>query len=132
MRGQSSRYTIYGHMRRIPILLLLITAPIAALTDTYPRQNGVDAIHYVFRLSLLTTDANEIKGEATVDLRFMADGLREVFLDLTSAADGKGMTVVKVTSNGQDLAYTHENNRLRLPLPAGVKSGQDVSFTIRY
>jgi aminopeptidase N len=119
-------------MRRIPILLILIIAPMAALTDTYPRQPGVDAIHYVFRLSLLTTDANEIQGEATVDLRVVGDGLREVFLDLTSAADGKGMTIVRVTSNGQDVAHTHQNNRLKLPLPAGVKSVQDVSFTIRY
>jgi len=124
--------TIDDHMRRIPILLILIIAPIAALTDTYPRQPGVDAIHYIFRLSLLTTDANEIQGEATVNLRVVTDGLREMFLDLTSAADGKGMTVVGVTSNGQEVAFTHQSNRLKLPMPAGVKSGQDVSFTIRY
>ena len=60
--------------------------------DTYPRQPGIDAQHYIFRVTL--NDYNdEIAGEATVVLRFVRDGITSVALDLTSAAGGKGMTV---------------------------------------
>src|SRR5437867_4253250 len=34
--------------------------------DTYPRQPGIDARHYAVRLSLLTSDSNEIQAVATV------------------------------------------------------------------
>ena len=29
--------------------------------DTYPRQPGIDAQHYAVRLTLLTSDSNEIR-----------------------------------------------------------------------
>ncbi|HTI37762.1 MAG TPA: M1 family metallopeptidase [Vicinamibacterales bacterium] len=116
----------------------LFTAAVAAATagvsaDTYPRQPGIDAEHYVFRLTLLTNDSNEIQGEATVRLRITENGVQDAFLDLRSAtADGKGMTVTRVTSSGQPVPFTHEQNRLKLPLPAGVKAGDEVTFDIAY
>ena len=101
--------------------------------DTYPRQPGIDARHYTIRLSLLTTESNEIQAEADVTLRIVAPGVRDVFLDLTSVgADGKGMKVTAVTSNGRPVTVDHRANRLRLPLPADVTAGQDVTFTISY
>ena len=91
----------------------------------------MDAEHYVFRLTLLTTDSNEIEGEATVRLRMTANGVKDALLDLTSATpDGKGMTVTRVTSNGQRVRFTHEHDRVRLPLPANVKAGDEVTFDI--
>ncbi len=102
-----------------------------ARADTYPRQPGVDASHYVFRLEL--SDAKpDIIGEATVDLRFTQDGVTSVALDLASAADGKGMTVTTVTSGGQAVRYRHQNNVLTLQLPAPAKAGQHMLFTIAY
>src|SRR6478609_6896647 len=96
------------------VLLLtvaLILSSAHALADTYPRQPGVDAEHYVFRLTLLTTDSNEIDGEATVRLRILANGVKDALLDLTSATpDGKGMTVTRVRSNGQPVSFTHEHD----------------------
>src|SRR5262245_31674263 len=101
--------------------------------DTYPRPPGIDARHYAVRLTLLTTDSNEIRGEATVTLRVVTPGTREAVLDLTSATpDGKGMTVTSVTSDGRTLPIDHRANRLHLPLPAGATAGQDVTFTIAY
>ena len=38
-----------------------------AVADTYPRQPGIDALNYVFRLTL-SDDTDEIVGEATIDL----------------------------------------------------------------
>jgi aminopeptidase N len=101
--------------------------------DTYPRQPGIDARHYAVRLTLLTSDSNEIRGEATVTLRIVTAGTREAVLDLTSATpDGKGMTVTSITSEGRTVPIDHRGNRLHLPLPAAATSGQDVTFTITY
>src|SRR5918993_2930224 len=73
------------------VFVFLVFSSADATADTYPRQPGVDAIHYVFRLTI-TDASNEIGGEGTATLRMVADGVREVFLDLASAADGRGMT----------------------------------------
>ncbi|MEZ5289993.1 MAG: M1 family metallopeptidase [Vicinamibacterales bacterium] len=104
-----------------------------AAADTYPRQPGVDARHYVFRLTLLTGDANAIQGEAAVTVRLLDNDVRALKLDLASPrADGRGMTVTGVTAGGAAVAFTHRENRLHLPLPAGLAAGQDVTFTITY
>jgi len=116
---------------RLIVLALLFSVPLGA--DTYPRQPGVDAQHYVFRLTLLTSDSNQIQGEAAVTLRITRDDVRDVWLDFTSATTGgKGMTVSTVTVAGQSVAFTHRDNRLKLGVPAGTKAGQNVTFVINY
>jgi aminopeptidase N len=111
--------------------LLVLAGSSAALADTYPRQPGIDAIHYVFRLTLADS-SNEIAGEATASLHLTADNVAEAVLDLTSAAGGAGMTVTSVVTGGKAVPYTHERDRLRLRLPPGASNGQSVSFTITY
>src|SRR5437763_8858445 len=78
-------------------LALAVTAALA-FADNYPRQPGIDAQHYIFRVAL-SDDTDEIACEATVDLRFVQDGVTRAALDLTSLKDGKGMTVTEVTSS---------------------------------
>ncbi len=121
-------------IRHVPVILALtLAAGIGVHADTYPRQAGVDARHYVFRLTLLTSDSNEIQGEATTTFRLLTAGLREIALDLaTPRADGKGMTVASVSSPVGPVSFTHQENRLRLTLPAGLAAGQEVTFTITY
>ena len=115
------------------VVALAAAAPVTLGADTYPRQPGVDAQHYVFRLTLLTGESNEIQGEATVTLRLLAAGVNEIALDLaTPTADGKGMTVATVTAGGRPVPFAHRDDRLRLTAPAGLTAGQDVSFTITY
>ena len=117
------------HMRLVLALVVAWSANAGA--DTYPRQAGVDARHYVFRVTLLTGDSNEIQGEATATFRLLASNLGELALDLaTPRADGKGMTVTSVTSKAASVAFTHRDNRLRLVLPSGLTAGQEVTFTI--
>lgn len=113
----------------LPALILLSTALLGA--DTYPRQPGVDAIHYVFQLTLGDA-SDEIQGETTVTVKFVADGLREVVLDLTSATTGKGMAVSRVALGNQPLTYSHAENRLRLTLPTPSTAGAESSFTVTY
>jgi aminopeptidase N len=99
--------------------------------DTYPRQPGIDAWHYVFRLTLSDTSP-EIQGEATVDLRIAKDGTPDAVLDLASSSGGKGMTVTGVTSNGHAVPFVHEHDRLTLPLPSSLHAGDHVRFTVAY
>ena len=70
------------------LLLLAFLCGSHAVADTYPRQPGIDAQHYIFRL-ILSDDSNEISGETTVDLRFVRDGVTEIALDLASVANDK-------------------------------------------
>lgn len=122
------------HWHSLGLAIVLTMAAVApAGADTYPRQPGIDARHYVFRLSLLTDDTNEIQGEAKVTLRVLTAGLREAALDLaTPRPDGKGMTVSSVSIAAGPVPFTHRDNRLRLTLPEGLAVGQDVTVTIAY
>ena len=79
-------------MRQIPawsILVLLLTAT-ATSADTYPRQRGVDAIHYIFNLTI-SDASNELVAESTVTVRFTAAGIQELTPDLTTATASPGM-----------------------------------------
>lgn len=103
-----------------------ILAVCAAFADSYPRQRGIDAQHYVLRVSV--SDENDaITGETTVTMRFVSDGVREFALDLAN-----GMTVDGVSSGGGNVTYTHQNDRLTISLPAAPKAGDLRDFTIRY
>jgi aminopeptidase N len=117
-------------MKKLAAFLVLI-APAAAVADTYPRQPDVDAIHYVFRLTLVDS-SNEIAGEATVQLRLAADNVTEAVLDLASAGARGGMKVSSVTNGDTRATFSHADDRLRIGLPQGATKGQDVVVTIQY
>ncbi len=108
-----------------------IAPPSAGTLDTYPRQPGVDVQHYAFALEL-TDSSDEIRGEATVTIRFTKDGLASFFLDLATPANGKGMTATGVFSDGAPLHYTHTENRLTITLPRPSRTSELQRFTIRY
>jgi aminopeptidase N len=101
-----------------PQLVVLTTAAttgaISAAADTYPRQQGVDAIHYVFRLTV-DDQSNRITGEAAVTVR-LAQGVGELTLDLASAGGDRGMTVSAVTLEGRAVRFEHASDRLRITL----------------
>ena len=120
--------------RSLPLIAGVLAATAFATAvgaDTYPRQPGVDAIHYVFRLAL-DDASDEIRGEADVRLRFVSDGVGEVFLDLTSESEGKGMTVESALLGERALAFEHGADRLRLPLGEAPAAGEERTLTIRY
>ena len=91
----------------------LVLCASLAFADNYPRQPGIDAQHYTFRITL-TDASDEVTGEATVDLRFLQSGVTQVVLDLTSLKDGKGMTVAAVSSRGAALKFQHSADRLAI------------------
>ncbi|HUQ88145.1 MAG TPA: M1 family metallopeptidase [Vicinamibacterales bacterium] len=123
---------------RIGALLLLFTATLNA--DTYPRQPGIDALHYVFRVGL-TDASSEIAGETTMTVKFLRDSVVDLNLDLTSLSIASGMTVQSVRRGGpidmpgpasDNLSFTHSANRLHIVMPPLSKAGQEFTFTIRY
>ena len=122
------------------LIALLLLFPAALRADTYPRQPGVDVIHYVFRVTLNDT-ASDITGETTITVRYLRDAVAELNLDLTSMSVATGMTVQSVRRGGpidvpgppsDNIVFTHANNRLHLVLPPLTKAGQEFTFTIRY
>ncbi|HLJ45772.1 MAG TPA: M1 family metallopeptidase [Bryobacteraceae bacterium] len=85
----------------------------------------------MFRLTL-SDSSDEIEGSTTVTVRFLADGVTQIALDLASAANGKGMTVTEVTSTAGNVQYRHEHDRLVLSLSTEGRSGEKREFTVRY
>ena len=120
--------------------MLLIASSASLHADTYPRQAGVDILHYVFRIGL-TDQSSEITGETTITAKFLRDAVAELNLDLTSINVATGMTVQSVRRGGpidvpgplsDNILFTHTANRLHLVLPQASKTGQELLFTIRY
>jgi aminopeptidase N len=106
-----------------------VTVSLAA--DTYPRQPNVDAVHYVFRLTL--TDASkEIAGESTAVLRMLAAGTRDAVLDLTSKNADTGMSVSGVTCGGAPVVFAHDSNRVRITFAQPLPAGTEISCTTTY
>ncbi len=102
--------------------------------DTYPKNPKIDVINYVFKIELSDT-TDEIVAEATVDVRFLADGVGEFRLDLTNtstALNGKGMSVSRIMRNGKAVEYRHDNNALIIKLSTAATANQRDKFTIFY
>ena len=114
--------------------LLIIGLPISAFSDTYPKNPNIDVINYIFKLEL-SDSTDEITGEATIDVNFLVDGIRELRLDLINASkdlNGKGMKVSGVLSDGKRAEYRHENNAVFIKLPATSKANRREKYTIFY
>jgi aminopeptidase N len=102
-----------------------------ASADTYPRQPGVDALHYAFRLTL-DDESDVIDGEAVLDLRFVKEQVSSVALDLVGESEGKGMAVSSVLWNGKPATFEHANDRLTLTLAQPPPAGGRGRITVRY
>jgi aminopeptidase N len=108
-----------------------LSLPPHSRADGYPRQPGIDAIHYAFRLTL-RDETDEIAGEATVQIQFLQDGQAEFFLDLASMNGSKGMVVRSVTAGGAPARFEHKDNRLKIILATPSKAGERRAFVIAY
>ena len=105
-----------------------------SFTDPYPKNPNIDALNYRFEFEL-SDDTDEIHGKATVDVRFLTEGIQTLRLDLIKQSDileGKGMSVTKIESEGKLVTYTHENDVLLISLPTPSHENQRSQFTITY
>lgn len=122
--------------RFLPLAGLVVVAGAAsAAADTYPRQPGLDVLHYAFRLTL-SDDTDRIEGEATVEIRVRSDGLSTLELDLAQPrgeAPDRGMTVSAVRDpGGTPLPFEHAGERLRVRLEPAGREGERRAVVVRY
>jgi len=98
--------------------------------DPYPKNPNIDILNYKFQLNLNdTTDV--IYGSAQITLNIKESESR-VRLDLVSQNQlGKGMKVHKVTFNGDEVAYTHEDNVLLIETE-GLGYTSNDNITVEY
>jgi aminopeptidase N len=112
------------------LLLMAILSP----ADTYPRQPGVDILHYAFHLTL-SDETDSIEGEAVITLRVVKDGVGALTLDLVqpkAEAGNRGMTVSAVTEAGKAVTFEHASDRLTLRLDPAGRAGETRTFAVRY
>jgi aminopeptidase N len=111
--------------------LAIVGAHGMASADTYPRQPGVDVVHYVFQLTV-SDESREIDGETAVRFRVLTDGLDQIVLDLGTSVGQRGMYVSTVTENGNRLEFSHEDDRLAIKLPARAAAGDERTVSVQY
>ena len=118
-------------LRTFAILALIGSLAARSPADTYPRQAGVDVIHYIFALTL-GDNSDVIEGETQIRLRFATDGVKQVSFDLINRAFDKGMTVAGVSMGDKALAFAHTADRLTVTLPEPSTAAREAALTIRY
>jgi aminopeptidase N len=105
-----------------------------SFADPYPKNAKIDALHYRFEFTL-SDHTDEILGRSMIEVRFLAAGIKTLRLDLikkSSVLENKGMHVTTVESNGEAVAYQHENDALLVTLPSLSIKGQRIQFSITY
>jgi aminopeptidase N len=115
-------------------IIFFLIFPFFSFADDYPKNPNIDILNYSFKIGL-SDISDEIKGEATIDVHFLAEGISVLRFDLikaTTALSGKGMTVTSVLSNGTALQFRHDSNTLYIELPAPSIRNQRSPITISY
>lgn len=116
------------------LLLILFSNNLFARTDSYPKNPKVDVLNYQFNIKL-SDDTDEITCELILDVRYLGEGVDSLRLDLVKASialENKGMTVSSIQSEGQELAFTHNGEELKIKLPSSSKKDQEKQYQIVY
>tara|TARA_B100000575_G_C23113836_1_gene643691 strand:- start:144 stop:1772 length:1629 start_codon:yes stop_codon:yes gene_type:complete len=93
--------------------------------DPYPKNPNIDILNYKFEIHLNDT-SDIIYGSADIALN-IKDSENRVRLDLISQGkDGMGMEVKKVTFNGSEVSYSHDNDVLLIETGALEYSSRDI------
>ncbi|RPF74881.1 MAG: M1 family peptidase [Rickettsiales bacterium TMED289] len=93
--------------------------------DPYPKNPNIDILNYKFEIHLNDT-SDIIYGSADITLN-IKDSENRVRLDLISQGkDGSGMEVKKITFNGSEVSYSHENDVLLIETGALEYSSRDI------
>jgi len=89
----------------------------------------IDVQHYNFALQLTDVD-NNIKGQATVDVKFLKN-TSTFNLDLVKKnSEGKGMLISAVTENGRKLKFVQDSGAVKIYTNAAINSRH--SYKISY
>jgi aminopeptidase N len=102
--------------------------------DAYPKNPGIDMLGYVFELTL-SDQTDVVEGVATATARYVDGGQRELRLDLIQpldSLDGAGMTVSRVTTGDDDLAFRQADHQLLIDLGRTIPAGERVQVQVHY
>ena len=112
-------------MKHIYFFLFSLLPYTILAKDPYPKNPNIDILNYKFEIHLNDT-SDIIYGSADIALN-IKDSEDRVRLDLISRGkDGKGMEVKKVTFNGSEVSYSHDNDVLLIETGAFEYTSRDV------
>ena len=112
-------------MKHIYFFLFSLLSYTILAKDPYPKNPNIDILNYKFEIHLNDT-SDIIYGSADIALN-IKDSEDRVRLDLISQGkDGKGMEVKKVTFNGSEVSYSHDNDVLLIETGALEYSSRDI------
>ena len=112
-------------MKHIYFFLFSLLPYTIIAKDPYPKNPNIDILNYKFEIHLNDT-SDIIYGSADIALN-IKDSEDRVRLDLISQGkDGKGMEVKKVTFNGSEVSYSHDNDVLLIETGAFEYSSRDI------
>ena len=112
-------------MRHIYFFLFSLFPYTILAKDPYPKNPNIDILNYRFEIHLNDT-SDIIYGSADIALN-IKDSEDRVRLDLISQGkDGKGMEVKKVTFNGSEVSYSHDNDVLLIETGVLEYSSRDI------
>ena len=118
----------------IALLLGFVPNANAQYRDSYPKNAEIDMLGYVFTLTFFD-DSDAIQGMATATARYLSEGHGALRLDLIQASDeleGRGMTVTRVESGGEDLAFRHEDDQIFIDLGREMSVNERIDVTVHY
>ena len=112
-------------MKHIYFFLFSLLPYTILAKDPYPKNPNIDILNYKFEIHLNDT-SDIIYGSADIALN-IKDSEDRVRLDLISQGkDGMGMEVKKVTFNGSEVSYSHDNDVLLIETGALKYSSRDI------
>jgi aminopeptidase N len=110
-------------------ILILLTGSI--YSKDYPKNENIDIKKYVFELTLHDS-IDVIKGKATITILFKKS-LNEFELDLVNKdGGGSGMEVTEITADNKPVKFLHQNDRLKIILPAAIPATTLSEIIITY
>ena len=112
-------------MKHIYFFLFSLLPYTILAKDPYPKNPNIDILNYKFEIHLNDT-SDIIYGSADIALN-IKDSEDRVRLDLISQGkDGMGMEVKKVTFNGSEVSYSHDNDVLLIETGAFEYKSRDI------
>lgn len=122
-------------MKRILLLLITLVFSLnSSQADFYPKDPNIDILSYTFKVKL-SDNTDNIEIVAFLKVRFMKDGVKEFFLDLSdkgSRDDGKGMVISEILQNDKKIKFNHKDNRVGIQLGSKTKLKETRIYIIKY
>lgn len=96
----------------------------------HAQNQRIDVLHYTFHAGLNDSN-NIIRGDADIRL-IMNEPSKEIYFDLVSVNNGRGMKVLSVTNDEKQVAFKQEKNRVNIFFDSVLTKGAEENVNIKY